>query len=133
MDDKTQKERLEQELRFLRESFEAEVISKDEFEKGIKTSSIFASNISDVKIKIFEDKAEIHAKNNDKGEINAVLACELKNEPFEITANYNYILDGLKAINTDKVLVQFTGEGSPLVIRPDNDKNFTYLIMPLRN
>lgn len=34
MDDKTQKERLEQELRFLNESFEAEVISKEEFEKG---------------------------------------------------------------------------------------------------
>jgi len=34
MDDKTQKERLEQELRFLKESFEADVISKEEFEKG---------------------------------------------------------------------------------------------------
>ena len=34
MNDKTQKERLEQELRFLKESFEAEVISKEEFEKG---------------------------------------------------------------------------------------------------
>lgn len=34
MDDKTQKERLEQELRFLKESFEAEVISREEFEKG---------------------------------------------------------------------------------------------------
>lgn len=34
MDDKTQKERLEQELRFLKESFEAEVISKEEYEKG---------------------------------------------------------------------------------------------------
>ncbi|MBI3027564.1 hypothetical protein HYY70_05630 [Candidatus Woesearchaeota archaeon] len=34
MDNKTQKERLEQELRFLKESFEAEVISKEEFEKG---------------------------------------------------------------------------------------------------
>lgn len=34
MDDKTQKERLEQELRFLKESFEAEVISEEEFKKG---------------------------------------------------------------------------------------------------
>lgn len=35
MDDgSAQKERLEQELRFLKESFEAEVISKEEFEKG---------------------------------------------------------------------------------------------------
>ena len=34
MDARNQKERLEQELRFLKESFEAEVISKEEFEKG---------------------------------------------------------------------------------------------------
>ena len=34
MNDNNQKERLEQELRFLRESFEAEVISKEEYEKG---------------------------------------------------------------------------------------------------
>jgi len=34
MDDKTHKEKLEQELRFLKESFEAEVISKEEYEKG---------------------------------------------------------------------------------------------------
>ena len=34
MDDKQQIERLEQELRFLKESFEAEVISKEEYEKG---------------------------------------------------------------------------------------------------
>ena len=35
MEDKTQKERLEQELRFLKESFEAEFISKEKYEKGI--------------------------------------------------------------------------------------------------
>lgn len=34
MDDKTQKEKLEQEISFLKESFEAEVISKEEYEKG---------------------------------------------------------------------------------------------------
>ena len=34
MDDKNQKEKLEQELRFLKESYEAEVISRDEYQKG---------------------------------------------------------------------------------------------------
>jgi len=34
MDDKSQKERLEQELMFLKESFDAEVISQEEYEKG---------------------------------------------------------------------------------------------------
>ncbi len=107
-------------------------VKKDEFERGIRTASIFSSNISDVKIKVQEESAEIYAKNNDKGEISTVLTCELKNEPFEITANYNYVLDGIKSINTNKVLMQFTGEGSPLVMRPEDSKDFTYIIMPLR-
>src|SRR3989338_9036930 len=34
MDERSQKDRLEQELRFLKESYEADVISKEEFEKG---------------------------------------------------------------------------------------------------
>jgi len=53
MDDKTQQERLEQELRFLKESFDAEVISKEEFEKGkerverkIKELGVHASGLN---------------------------------------------------------------------------------------
>lgn len=46
MDDKTQKERLEQELRFLKESFEAEVISKEEFDKG---SDRIEKKLNDIK------------------------------------------------------------------------------------
>ena len=62
------------------------------------------------------------------------MECVLKNEPFDIAVNYNYILDGLKILPTEKVILEFTGHGSPLVLRPDgNEKKLTYLIMPLRS
>ena len=38
MEEKTQKERLEQELRFLKESLEAEIISNEEYEKAKRDS-----------------------------------------------------------------------------------------------
>ena len=85
MDDKPQRERLEQELRFLKESFEAEVISKEEFEKGkdrverklkeIKTTeketpqpasqpkednSIEQKTEGKIKLKVIQDEEEHH-------------------------------------------------------------------------
>ncbi len=54
MDSKNQKERLEQELKFLKESFEADVISKEEFERG--------------KIRIEKKLAEIHDQITDSTE-----------------------------------------------------------------
>lgn len=106
---------------------------KSELEKGIRTASIFSSSISDIKVKVADGEATILAKNSDKGEISATLACELKNEGFELNANYNYLLDGLKAIDTDHVVLKFTGDGSPLVMTADGQDDFTYLIMPLRS
>lgn len=56
MDDKTQKERLEQEMRFLKESFEAEVIGREEYEKG--------------KERVEKKLREIHSQKPAEGHIN---------------------------------------------------------------
>ncbi len=108
-------------------------INKGEFERNVRLASIFSSNISDVRIKTIKDSMEISAKNSDCGDITSHLACELKNKPFEISVNYHYLLDGLKVIPTENVIVEFTGEGSPLVLKGEDKKDQTYVIMPLRS
>ena len=73
-------------------------------------------------------------KNIDRGELISTVKSELLNNPFSISLNYNYLLDGLKNINSEKVIFGFTGDGGPVVLRPEDKKNnYTYLIMPLRN
>ncbi|KKS01454.1 MAG: polymerase III subunit beta protein [Candidatus Yanofskybacteria bacterium GW2011_GWA2_41_22] len=110
------------------------LVNKSDLEKNVKLTGIFSSNISDIKIKCMEDKIKLISKNSDKGEIEAETEGVLKNDPFEISLNYHYLLDGLKVINTDKVVVEFTGQNSPLVLRQgDGSKNIVYLIMPLRS
>ena len=74
------------------------------------------------------------AKNSDKGEVETLIDSVLKNQPFEVSLNFHYLLDGLKIMDTEKVIMEFTGQGSPLVIRPNDDKkDLVYLIMPLRS
>lgn len=108
-------------------------INKNDFEKNIRMASVFSSTISDIKLKVDKNTLEIKAKNSDRGEIAASVACEIKSKPFEISVNYRYLLDGLKIMPTENVILEFTGDGSPLVIRGENQKDQTYVIMPLRS
>jgi len=109
------------------------LIKRSELESNIRLAGLFASSISDVKISCSDNKLTITAHNSDKGEIETDVPAVLKNEPFELSLNYRYILDGLKNMPGSDVILEFTGVGSPLVMRPSDDKSFVYLIMPLRN
>jgi len=109
------------------------LVNKNDLEKNIRLAGLFSSNISDVKIQCLETKTNITAKNPDRGEIETDIPSTLKNQPFEIAVNYHYLIDGLKIIDTNEVVIEYTGQGSPIVIKPgDNRKDLVYLIMPLR-
>ncbi len=107
-------------------------INKNNFEKNIRMASIFSSSISDIKLKTNKDNMEISAKNSDRGEITTNVACEIKNKGFELSVNFHYLLDGLKILPTENVVLEFNGDGSPLVLKAENSKDQTYVIMPLR-
>lgn len=121
-------------IKIIPEHFLSKVlIKKGELEKNVRLAGLFSSNISDIKLSIKEDKIEITGKNSDRGQIEINLPCLLKNEPFDISLNFHYFLDGLKVIQTDDVIIEFAGTGSPLILKPNQEKPETlYLIMPLR-
>ncbi len=109
------------------------LINKEELDKTVRMAGLFSTNIADIKINCSEGKMAILSKNSDKGEIEIVIDAVLKNDPFEVSLNFHYLLDGLKILETEKVVMEFTGQGSPLVLRPNDDKkDIIYLIMPLR-
>ena len=108
------------------------LVSRSELENAIKVAALFSSSISDVKLECSEKRITVSGKNSTRGEGKASVEVNLKGEPFEISLNYHYLLDGLKVIPDDKVVLEFTGKGSPFIFRPTNEQKFVYLIMPLR-
>lgn len=110
------------------------IVQKNDLEKDIRLAGLFSSNISDIKLICSKDSILLKSKNSDKGEIETIIPAILKNDPFDMSVNYRYLLDGLKIMDSDKIILEFTGNGSPLIIKPHNDnKELTYLIMPLRS
>jgi|SRR3989344_1282092 len=109
------------------------LVNKNELEKNVRMAGIFSSSVADIKLCCDQKSITILSKNSDRGEIQVMVDALLKNDPFDISLNHHYLLDGLKIIPTENVAIEYTGQGSPLVLRPEyENKNMTYLIMPLR-
>lgn len=110
------------------------LVRRDEVENAAKVASLFSSSISDIKLECEGEELRISGKNSSKGEATAGIEANLKGDAFEVSMNYHYFLDGLKVIPGEKIVMEFTGKGSPFVLRPSGDDlGVVYLIMPLRN
>jgi DNA polymerase-3 subunit beta len=55
----------------------------------------------------------------------------LEGEPFEIGINSQYLLEALRACETDEVTIKFKGSKEGFVIEPQNSDSFIYMIMPM--
>ena len=87
-----------------------------------------------VKIKCEEDDfALISADAQDIGNANESLSVSFTGEKFEIAFNVRYLLEGLKVISSEYVLLKCNNPTTPAVLVPeDNLISFTYLVMPVQ-
>jgi DNA polymerase-3 subunit beta len=69
----------------------------------------------------------------DVGSGSEQLPAEMEGEPIEIAFNVRYLLEGLKAIGTDRVRLQCNAPTTPAVLSPaGNESDYTYLVMPVQ-
>ena len=52
-------------------------------------------------------------------------------EPRSVTLNVAYLLDALKAVETEKVALELTEPKQPVVVRPVGDDGHQTIVMPL--
>ena len=84
-----------------------------------------------VKLNILEEKLIIKS-NSEIGNVYEEMNVKLDGEDVKIAFNSRYILDGIKAIDAEEVELSFMGSLNPCIIRPLNDENYTYLVLPVR-
>ena len=87
-----------------------------------------------VKIKVDNtDLASISADAQDIGNANESIPVSNSGENFDIAFNVRYLLEGLKVITSENVLLKCNLPTTPAVFVPeDNLNSFTYLVMPVQ-
>jgi DNA polymerase-3 subunit beta len=75
----------------------------------------------------------IRADAQDVGSGSEDLAAVIEGEAIEIAFNVRYLLDGLKAMSAEEVVLQCNAATTPAVLTPfGEDEVFTYLVMPVQ-
>ena len=87
-----------------------------------------------VKIKLDNsDLASISADAQDIGNANESIPVSYTGENFDIAFNVRYLLEGLKVITSENVILKCNLSTTPAVFVPeDNLSTFTYLVMPVQ-
>ena len=79
------------------------------------------------------DLASISADAQDIGNANESIAVSYSGDNFDIAFNVRYLLEGLKVIASENVLLKCNLATTPAVLVPeDNLNSFTYLVMPVQ-
>lgn len=109
------------------------VIDKNEFRDAVERASVLANEGTSNLIKFnFEGDSLIITSNSKMGKLREEVYCEMTGEPLEIAFNAKYIIDILKTMDEEKLVMEMTSNISPCIIRPeDNDKSL-YLVLPVR-
>ena len=80
-----------------------------------------------------EGVVQISADAQDVGSGSESLAASLTGDAIQIAFNVRYLLDGLKAMGSDRVVLHCNAPTTPAVLRPEGDAEaFTYLVMPVQ-
>lgn len=110
-------------------------INKKDFGDNLKTAIMFCGKLNEVKMKLYkkEDFLEIETNNPELGEHSVTIPATTEGDSLSIVFNYRYLVDFLPAINSEKLLLKFNGEGRPLVVSGLNNLSFRYLIMPMKD
>ena len=84
-----------------------------------------------VQFDIKNGKVVINA-NSDMGKVEETVAAELDGKELKIAMNGKYILDALKALEEENVVLSFNSPVSPFTLENVGDKKCQYLILPVR-
>ncbi|MBW6411766.1 DNA polymerase III subunit beta [Clostridium weizhouense] len=108
-------------------------INRQELQNGIERASLMAKdgNTNLIKLDITEDTLVI-TSNSQLGKVREEVSLKLQGDEIQIAFNSRYLLDVLKNMEDEEVIMEMTSGISPCVIKEKDSENSKYLVLPVR-
>ena len=108
-------------------------VNKQQLQNGIERASLMAKdgNSNLIKLDVQEDILII-TSNSQLGKVREEVAINLQGEEVQIAFNSRYLLDVLKNMEEEEIVMEMTSGITPCVIKGKNMNNSKYLVLPVR-
>lgn len=108
-------------------------INRNELLDSIERASLLAREGKNnlIRMTVNEDKMIISSK-SEEGKVHEEVFIEREGDGLEIGFNSKYIMDVLRVVEEEELYFEFNTNISPCLIKPVENDNFEYLILPVR-
>ena len=109
------------------------LIDRGAFEEALRRVSLLVEQKS--RRIYLESQSNNLVIRSSEGEIGAAreeVACEYDGPEIVLAFNYEYLLDPLREMTTDRVALEFTDSGKALSLRPDPQGDHFHVVMPMQ-
>jgi len=83
-------------------------------------------------LNFIENSLIINSEESELGTAKEEVACSFIGEETSIALNYQYLIDPLKVIDDEDVLIRFSGANKAITIVPTSDKDLFHIVMPMQ-
>lgn len=73
----------------------------------------------------------VASKSAERGDNEGTVDASVEGEPLDISFNIKYLIDVLRVISEERVVLESNGSANPGVVRPENRDDFVHVIMPM--
>jgi len=97
-------------------------------------ASIFTKKTNEIELKFLpkENKIKILSENVDLGSFETEVLAEIRGKEISVLFNYEFLEEGISAIDDPELFIGISGEDKPALLRPKNLEDFVYVLMPIR-
>lgn len=108
-------------------------VNRQELQNGIERASLMAKEGNSYLIKLdIQEESIIITSNSQLGKVREEVSINLQGEKLQIAFNSRYLLDVLKNMEDEEILIEMTSSVSPCVIKSKNNDSHKYLVLPVR-
>lgn len=107
-------------------------IDKEILRKGIERAILMSDDRRNNLVKLtFADNTLTVSSRSETGNFRDTIPVSIEGSDIEIGFNAKYFLDGLKAIDTEKVILKLSTNVRPCTMEPENG-GYIYMVLPVR-
>ena len=108
-------------------------VKRQDLQNGIERASLMSTDSNSNLIKLnIESDTIIITSNSQLGKVREEVAIDLQGESLQIAFNSRYILDILKNMEAEEIVMEFTSSVSPCILKDKESDKCKYLVLPVR-
>ena len=111
------------------------ILDREEMMKAVKTASLFSrAGLFDVTLRVdpTDGKVSVQSLEATRGENLTQDFGVVTGKENAVTVNYRYLLDGLNAMESDRVAFEMNDASNPCLLTPETSSGYLYIIMPIK-